>query len=256
MNFPIPKKDKGAKDVTPKSTGLKDLSKKRKSSNSSGKSKPAVSSQSPAIQEDAPKIENQSSDEESKQGENTEKHLLELQSNKKKDDDSEITTYSEFTESSTEAEQKRLKNLQKSPTINQTIVQANIIPEVYLKDLTYSNIKALQVYVEQKKSLSQPFDLSKLIRPDVQQTITESFVAYEITNASKWLQWSHELLFEQLINLSGGEANVTSIQEKLDNAKAKVLKATKELAYNPMKPASFLAFQQKMVEIPRICETD
>jgi hypothetical protein len=151
---------------------------------------------------------------------------------------------------------KRSKTSKKSPTITQTIVQANIIPEVYLKDLVYTQIKALQTYVELKKSLGQPFDLSKLIRPDVQQIISELFVAFEVTNATTWLAWSHELLFEQLINLSGGEANVSSIQERFDNTKAKVLKACRVFAYHPMKPASYLAVIQSMVEIPRICETD
>jgi len=257
MNFPIPKRDKAPKDVTPKSTGLKDLSKKRSSSSSSGKSKQPLRSKSPSkSQEDEQERKEQSADKESDEEEKTEKRILELNSDKKKDDESDITTYSEFSRSSDESELKRSKSSKNSPTIKQTIVQANIIPEVYLKDLTYTQIKALQTFVELKKSLGQPFGLSKLIRPDVKQIITESFVAFEVTNATKWLTWSHELLFEQLINLSGGEANVSSIQEKFDNTKAKVLKVCKDFAHHPMKPVSYLGFIQSMVEIPRTCETD
>jgi hypothetical protein len=146
MNFPIPKKDKGAKDVTPKSTGLKDLSKKKNPSASTGKSKAAsLKIKSPSTsQEETIEIDIQNSDKESEQGENTEEHLLELQSDQKTEDESVISTYSEFTNSSTESDLKRSKTSKKSPTITQTIVQANIIPEVYLKDLVYAQIKALQ----------------------------------------------------------------------------------------------------------------
>jgi hypothetical protein len=35
-----------------------------------------------------------------------------------------------------------------------------------------------------------------------------------------------------------------------------LLKAAKELVYHPLKPAATLAFSQKLVEIPRVCETD
>lgn len=190
----------------------------------------------------ATKVEiGQNQEEDSDREEKTDEHLLEIQVDQKKDDETEFSTYSELSESTTGSNQRKAKVLA-SPTIKQTIVQANMVPEVYLKDLTYSNIKAFQTYVELKKSLNQPFDLSKLIREDVKKTISDYFAMYEIANAAKWLTWSHELLFEQLINLSGGEANVTSIQEKLDNAKAKVLKLGRGFAFHPLKPAASLAY--------------
>jgi hypothetical protein len=256
MNVPLPKRDKkekkGSQDNTPTSTLLKDLSKKRKSSE---KTKVALSTKSP-VNVTATKVEiGQNQEEDSDREEKTDEHLLEIQVDQKKDDETEFSTYSELSESTTGSNQRKAKVLA-SPTIKQTIVQANMVPEVYLKDLTYSNIKAFQTYVELKKSLNQPFDLSKLIREDVKKTISDYFAMYEIANAAKWLTWSHELLFEQLINLSGGEANVTSIQEKLDNAKAKVLKLGRGFAFHPLKPAASLAYTQSLVEIVRVCEID
>ena len=235
MNFPIPKRDKkdkkSSKDVTPTSTGLKDPNKKRKSID---KSKGASEQNSPSKHVTTTKVEiGLNEDEESDRDENTADHLLDIQPAKENDEETVISTYSEVSESSKESISKRPKSPRRSPTIKKTIVQATMVPEVYLKDLEYTHIKSLQTYVELKKSLGQPFDLSKLIRPDVKQTITEFFVEFEVANATEWLTWSHEMLFEQLINLSGGESNVTSIQEKLDNAKAKVLKAAKDLVYHP-----------------------
>lgn len=266
MNLPIPKKDKDAKkakEVSPRISTGSAQPKQKKRRSSAEKLQVTSAKTTPSdfqVTDDSVDEVEIESDRESNLGEKTDEHLLEFQGD---DDDDDLASSVNSSVSSKSEESKRSSAKRKAkaeplpnPSSIKTIVQEQVVPEFHLKDLDYSNIKRLQSYVELKKSLNQRFNLGKLIRPDVNQTITEYFVEYGVADASNWLNWSHELLFEHLINLSGGEANVTSIQEKLDNAKAKVLKAAKALVYHPLKPKSTLAFSQMLIEIPRVCETD
>ena len=103
MNLPIPKKDKSSKDVTPKSTGLKDPNKIKESTKPSGKSKAPLRNKSPAeSQKETIEIEYQASDKDSEHGEKTEEHLLEILSDQKNDEESEYSRYSELSESCVE----------------------------------------------------------------------------------------------------------------------------------------------------------
>ena len=129
-----------------------------------------------------------------------------------------------------------------------------MIPEVRLKKLAYDNVKKFQTFVETKRSLKQAVNLSLLIHKDVQFLITSLLKAIGEPDADQWLSYDHEKLFEWLISLSGGENNVTSLQEKIDNAKMKLEIAIKAFQYHPLKPASTNAFIQGLIEIIRVCE--